>query len=221
MPCPLCKNAVGAGRIPEGDPYLLTISAADSNSFDVSTDADVQATCETLIALKRRRVSAAAFEREHKAYGVNYNPQGILFNRALRPYFSPMAGVRFDSMHIWFSNGIANIEGYNLLRALETRGVEWGMVEEWFGSDIKAPAGIRLRSLRHLFNANLRKLSISHKMLRGQASEIKTIVPLLLHFVESVLPASEKRALQPFLESFSCLAEVVSMLGRAKKNLVP
>ena len=58
--------------------------------------------------------------------------------------------------------------------------------------------------------------------MRGSASEIKTIASLLVHFVESVLPASEKRALQPFLESCSCLAEVVTMLGRAKKkNLVP
>ena len=129
---------------------------------------------------KRGRLSAKDFEHQTNIFGVNYNPRGIVYSAGLRNVFRPVSSIRFDAMHIFFSNGVANIEAYNLLRALESRGVLWSMVQAWFLSDIKVQ-GVgqwEIRSIARLFNEKFRKLSISHKMLRGGASQIQTIIPL-------------------------------------------
>ena len=218
VPCPRCKNIVAAGRNTSRDPYLHTISCSDSSRFDLRTDDDIWATADALTS-KRGRLSAKAFQHETKIFGVNYNPRGILYSAELRNVFRPMSSIRFDAMHIFFSNGVVNIEAYNLLRALESRGVLWSMVQTWFLSDIKVQ-GVRqweIRSLARLFNEKFRKLSISHKMLRGGASQIQTIIPLLYLFVEVSLPPCEKVLLKGFLDSFAILSEIVLLLQSAKK----
>ena len=93
------------------------------------------------------------------------------------------------------------------------------MVQAWFLSDIKVQ-GVgqwEIRSIARLFNEKFRKLSISHKMLRGGASQIQTIIPLLHLFVEVSLPPCEKVILKGFLDSFALLSETVLLLQRAKK----
>ena len=111
------------------------------------------------------------------------------------------------------------MEVYNLLRALETRGVRWSTVQSWFESGIHVQYVRKsdFKGLARLFNDKFRKLCMAHRMMRGQASQVQSMVPLLQHFVDTVLPPREQVILQPFWESFSCLCEVVCLLDMVKQ----
>ena len=60
--------------------------------------------------------SKATFERMEQAYGVNYVPQGLLFDDDLRSTIQPIDHCIRDPMHMLFSTGVAGTETACLLQ---------------------------------------------------------------------------------------------------------
>ena len=117
---PNAKHIVGRGRLPRGHAYLRTIACSDTSQLDQHTDDSMRASCAALAAA-RAVMSRADFAEEEKARGVRYNPAGLLFSAG--PRFLAISTLRFDPMHVWWSNGVASHEIFLVLTALEIYGV--------------------------------------------------------------------------------------------------
>jgi len=124
----------------------------------------------------------------------------------------------FDSMHVYFSNGICGFEMWNLMRRLVSKRISWARVEAWFQSDFEFPGYTRVkgRALSACFS-EARKKAAKNKF-KGMASELLMLMPLMRHFLTTVvaLDADAADSLKDEITSFSLLEDVVKLLQKAK-----
>ena len=87
------------------DPKIPDISCGEESKLGLRTDQDVWNMCDELEA-------APAGQRAElqQFLGIKYQPDGLLYDRALRQFVSPTASNRFDVMHIVASNGVLGVE---------------------------------------------------------------------------------------------------------------
>ena len=211
VPCPKCKNIVNRGRLPHGHAYLRTIACSDTSQLDQHTDDSMRASCAALAAA-RAVMSRADFAEEEKARGVRYNPAGLLFSAG--PRFLAISTLRFDPMHVWWSNGVASREIFLVLTAMEGYGVTWGMVDSFCRSKFTRPAGLPKTRLQ--LSPEFRLACRRSGLFKGSAAQTLDMVFLLCHFVESVLPRGTARALEPILKSLRCLTDTAELVLRAR-----
>ena len=231
VPCIKCKNVMynRAEGVTDADGYVVTLACTDPSKFDARADEEVWAAADDLDA-RFHRETKKDFAESEKVVGINRNLASPLFRAACREIFRPISSLTFDSMHVWFSNGCANEELYMYMEQLGSIGVTWKVVADWFRSDFcypKGDMGKKMRSLHTAFNEVKRNASKNSKEFKGQASDILGIVPMLNHFVESVVESVPSAVrIANATRSFHRLAKVVSLLQQCKRvqdarSLVP
>lgn len=221
VPCIKCKNVMynRAEGLAEADGYIVTLANADPSKLDARTDEDVWAAADDLAACFGHETKKVFAEKE-KVLGINHNIASVLFRTTCREYVGPISSLTFDSMHIWFSNGCANDELYRYMEHLDSIGVTWKIVADWFQSDFRYPKHMRpkMASIYRCFNDVRHKASKNSHEFKGQASELLCIVPMFNHFIESVIePAPRAAEISDATRSFHLLATVVSLLQQCKR----
>ncbi len=226
QPCTSCKNVVSKAfeELLAADEYVCSICCTDMRKFDPRCDQDVWDAVDSLQA-QHPLVSKKAFEDLQKSLGFQHLPQGVLLCRALREHFGPIATLTYDPAHVWLSNGIANGELWLLMTALGTCQVTWGHVQAWMKADRCWPlwAKAKGKAIHNCFNESRRKAACNAKEFKSGCTETVQVVPLMRHFLVTVIVSDvvAEAKLDKEISSFNALADVVLCLQSMKVSSNP
>ena len=211
VPCLLCNNVLNE-RV--ASPGLVHISCAEVEKFQLASDADLWRKADHLHALCGT-TTKTAFEHKQLLYGLTYCPEGLLWDRSLRPYVHPASCTSYDSMHCLVGNGVAQNETGYLLSALKGIGVTWQHLRRYTASDwhFNAASGSSA-ILRASFAEAREKAWASSGAFKSTASEMLMMQPVLLHFLHTVVQPTNQ--LQPHLASYEALGRLLHIVRLAK-----
>ena len=211
LPCLLCNNVLNE-RV--ASPGLVHISCAEVEKFQLASDADLWRKADHLRALCGT-ITKTAFEHKELLYGLTYCPEGLLWDRSLRPYVQPASCTSYDSMHCLVGNGLAQNETGYLLSALKGIGVTWRQLRQYTASDwhFNVASGSSA-ILRANFAEAREKAWASSGVFKSTASEMLMMQPVLLHFLYTVVQPTNQ--LQPHLASYEALGRLLHFVRLAK-----
>jgi len=187
LPCLLCKNICTRDLSAEdASSYLQDLSCSSAAALDLASDADIIEKVDALRAM-RGHSTRAQFERQEKAYGLTFCATGVLADDDLRHAVRPASIHTYDSMHVYFSNGICSFETHLFLQAARPVGVTMDMVKMFMSARWQWPAHLRSkgRDLHSLFTPA--RQGASPDSFKASASEMLMLMPMLRHFVETVI----------------------------------
>ena len=122
-------------------PYLRHYALCKPAEFDQYTPATFFEAADNL-AEQHGRIAKAAFADLELAYGLNYEPHGLIFDRAIRPLYNPIDHNMPDAMHVLAaSGGAAPREVAAFLDcAVRTEGLALSSLDEWVQAHVKSEA---------------------------------------------------------------------------------
>lgn len=216
-PCPLCKNVVMKGSgLATHDPtnYLVELTCCDPGRFDRATDRDL---FDAMSLLKEARATSTKkhFSELQRSVGFNYNEFGILSDVSLLPLVRPATTLRFDPMHCVLSNGVASVEVHLFLQRCNAElGLRFHHFETFCKASWTFPRNFREKgaAIHQVFNASRERAST--ETFKASASELLTVLPLLVHFADTCILPSGKLAAE--VESLKLVGDMVAILQAGK-----
>ena len=213
-PCAMRCWCVGKENQQDIDRGVRPLTARGANIVDITCtkkadiilkcDADVWDDCEYLAANAEQRAEIAT------CVGINYHPEGILFDRELRRSFKPSTSHRYDPLHVIFSNGILAAEIMSFFREVKRHvGVTFSHFREyaervcWHSPGTVTP--------QRVFSAKREKSSDAS--LKAGASEIIAVYAVLRQWALAVF--ANNSAMRPWLKSLLLLLDVVDLVLKA------
>ena len=212
LPCFLCKNVLSE-RVAETS-GLVYIDCPDVELFLFASSEELWLKADRLHAAHGTSTKIA-FEHLQMVYGFTYCPEGLLWDRELRPYVLPAECTTYDSMHVFVSNGIVQNETGYLLKALRGIGVTWDHLRRfaeggWHFCGVSGSLAV----LRTCLNDARERAWTADNKFKSTASEMLVLMPVLLHFLHSVVQPTNQ--LCDHVASYEALARVVSLTKMAK-----
>ena len=187
--CFLCLNAThhkppGGGQpAHERIPYCVPLFETNFDRFVKQTDESLRETVRRLTA-SHGVLSRLEFEKKEMDFGWNYCPSSIVLND--RMGINIVSSTMLDWAHIYVCDGIGSDEvgecmsAYRSARDPQTSYREIGeYVAQW-----EFPMK---RSVAHLFTENKAAANYRKKGFTSTASEMLTLVPVLLRYFEHVV----------------------------------
>lgn len=120
-------------------------------------------------------------------WNLHATKSSCLCSPILRPWLD-VTHCHFDSMHIYYSNGIVGQEiGYWWEKILDTTSITHDTLLEYVqaGWQLSTPRGnVTLQQVHNCFKAKLWKKGVDY---RGDSSQTMTVLPLLAHFQEEIV----------------------------------
>jgi hypothetical protein len=203
-PCFCCTNIIKKGSpLLDVCPDLLPITETSFSNCFATTNEDLWAAQDEL-ARQAPALSKQGLDNLEKASGQNYCPYGVLANVSLRRHAKPLDS-QFDTMHVYFSGGAAELELNLMTKALQN------------------VAGLRCDTLQSFLNA-WRSLgptvyiTLKDFEFKGMASAVLYTIPILRFFLEK--HCSHEAGLTSKIASFRALHDVVSCLRTIKEAAV-
>ena len=142
--CSDCKNVGnfvdGHDQPLEGHPYLQHYALAVPSQFDLHTSASFFEMADKL-ADQHGKIGKGKFEDLQKHYGLNYDPDGMNYDKYLRSIYNPIDKTYWDPMHVLLQGGVAQYELNAFLYKAGELGVSLESVDVWI-SEIHWPSGI-------------------------------------------------------------------------------
>ena len=126
-PCAACANVTKKGVIKKhlkkkGEQMAVEITCPDNNQMVANTDASIWRYHDLLHDYKDK-VSRGNFDKMEKAFGIRYNPDGLLADHSLRVICPPLTLLTYDWVHNYLC-GIGPIELWFRIRAIKTCGFQ-------------------------------------------------------------------------------------------------
>ena len=119
-PCIKCRNLMCKDHPSVGQSdWLVDITCKDPSRFDLATDKDI---FDTLDMLQSKVDGGENVDKLEKAHGFNHNPFSMYMDKVLRRYVRPVSGIKFDSMHTMYQNGVFTIGATEFLLILRQVG---------------------------------------------------------------------------------------------------
>ena len=109
-----------AQRLDVSSDEVLQDLAAWPEHFVVASDADIWAAADRLKSMVGTTTSKE-FALAEQALGLNYAPQGLMYDDRCRQLARPVTGWLRDWMHMLVVSGVANIEVQQVVLALRSR----------------------------------------------------------------------------------------------------
>ena len=128
-PCIRCYNVWQKGKAPDGDTDV-DITCSDDSRFVPMLRSTFDECVAVLRGAAARVLSGEMFKARllelQKACGINWAPDGVLFDDALTREINILDIIRTDWMHGEISNGALTTEVHDFLGvAKRERGLEW------------------------------------------------------------------------------------------------
>ena len=203
----------GYTEITESDPAKLRSWTGN----DVFKAVDVLASGAERV--ERGVMAKAAFDELQMAYGLNWNPRGLLANVALRPFWDPVTVMRYDWVHNALAHGVLTTEAALLLSAAEQLGVSRNAIMEF----LKGPAWqfckaheIKCKQLHRVFS-HWRLSSTDPTKLNVCASELLSLYGFLRALINVRLKDMPEVADQ--VASFNACCRLVDTIVECKRGL--
>ncbi len=217
VPCWYCSNVCGLGPLSlvphDSRGVIVDIACADPTKFKKQSSAELFAKCDALTALKPR-LGITDFESQETAFGINFNPYCICWDRDIREMINPVDGARIDPMHTFYNDGLCNTEIELILPRLKSRGIHWETIGDYMQGNWRSPAAFGRHRWKDIFSEKRGRHFEKTGNLGASASETLMLMPIMA-FMLAQTPWL-RPALSAEIESFSALARVVRLLQRAK-----
>ena len=174
-------------------------------------NADVWAAFDNLERSKPA-LTKSAFSRLEQATGLNYSSVGMLADAELRRHVLPIACHTYDSMHTFWSNGLAAAELHLFLQACANKlDLRYAALDMLCKADWGHCKHMPLK-LKHIFTETReRACSTSFKAM---ASEVISVMPVVAYFAETVVEPTGH--LQDEVASFKAFHAVGVLVQKAK-----
>ena len=165
-----------------------------------------------VLARSRATLSITRFKQLEQAYGLTYNPHALLWDDRLHNIVLPQSGSRYDAAHCFFCNGMVNEELDLLLERLEEQcRIGFKELQAYFGATWRAASCFNGRKDKLSKIDAFSKARANHWKKAGKfrpnAKDLLTLVPVMAHFLQTVLGIAEKIPAET--ASFILLAKVV------------
>ena len=185
-PCLSCKNVVQFAEV-AGHSYLVGIDA-HPRYFDRATDDDAASMVDCL-----RRIAESGrkkdLEKTEQALGLNYHPEGLLFQSHLSPHVKAVSGWHRDWMHVFLVSGVCNILLQQTIIALRREGVMPNDLATFFGQ-FRLPKAWGCVDPEWFSKARIGRVAEDKDGWKGFASELLTIWPILRCFMDKAIEPS-------------------------------
>ena len=185
-PCLSCLNVVQfLDNVLDDDSYLVSVKCPHVARFAKSTDANV---FEAADQLKRAKPHStrAAFENLEQSLGLHYVPGGVLYDEHCRSLVRPVTGWFRDFMHVMTVAGCANIELEQIIHELRRCNVTPPMISDFF-SKLRLPRAANKVDPDWFTPKRIGRASAEKDGWKGFSSEVLTIVPMMLFFLETAV----------------------------------
>ena len=215
-PCLLCRNVLMKGHEClnyDDSNYFVDVCETDTNKFDKTSNHDLWETFEALLGQKAA-LKNTPFKKLQTVSGLSLNVHGVLQEK-LRNILLPVDSCTYDPMHCYFQGGVASTEVHLLLQELSKVGIDFAHVRQfasvWQRSNKKSsPVSEILSDARE---------KLSDGSFKGFASDVLTVLLVLMHFVETVVQKSTlQSSIDASIKSFRALFFVVCKLQLAKMH---
>ena len=213
LPCLFCWNVVQArSELHLSDPSgtLVPHTCFDMGQLKLRTDADFGAAALMLSSEKPLR-TRKAFETLEQSLGINFNPDGMLFDPGCR--LKPIEHTMFDWLHVYLVNGIFQCEINLLLPVLAANGRSHAALCQFMKS-FEAPKDQKSNLTGAIKTFEKSKTKDGWKPF---ASEVLCTYPLLRLFVMETAFAQEQHALMA--SSFLLLCRILDLLCMIGKDV--
>ena len=193
--------ASNIASLSERDPTVPNIATSDVAKLGLRTDEDIWSTFDSLEGL-------AAADREFGQHisGLKFSTDGLLYDKPLRRYVRPTL-LRYDAMHILFSNGLVGVEMKLVLDTMsDTVGGYFEHVRGWIAEHNWVP--------RTTCFSESREAHATHAIKAG-ASELLSDYPLLRQFF---LEFYGHDAMEPAVKSFLALCDCADVVRYIKRG---
>ena len=185
-PCLSCLNIVQfLDHILVDDGYLVSVKCPDSARFVKSSDANVFEAADQLKRAKAHMTKAAFADLEQQL-GLHYVPGGVLYDDHCRSLVRPVKGWFRDWMHVMAVQGCGNIELEQLIHELRRYNVLPSMISGFF-SKVRMPRTASKIDADWFTTKRVGKASAEKDGWKGFSSEVLTIVPIMLFFVQTAV----------------------------------
>ena len=172
------------------------------------------------VAAARRHVRGNAERSDNlqKAYGLNFNPNGLLFDDALMRDVDIVSAFTYDWVHTMLQDGVMNVEILLFLEACTDKlGLQLKTIETYMKGRFSFPKFCRLKSSQiwRLFDKHHLGSPDAEK-LKCQASELIAMYSALRHFVETEI--GDRPELANERRSFDAACNVLDIMLLAKRG---
>ena len=223
LPCHLCANVLMKGALSDPDhpldntgKNLVEITQPTLNGCIPNTNESVFKNADELQRLhtlwKQRKLTKLMFEMAEKATGLNYNPQGLLWDLQLRNICRPVDFVLEDWSHVYLCKGIGGDEIWCLLARIKTL-PEGDQLYARLRKEVCAwrwPA-FRSRQCKNTWQIFSESRAKSNKDANGWKSssgELLSVAPILLNWASTHFG----RSLPNEVESFRKLCAIIDYI---------
>ena len=184
--CLSCKNIVQfMDDTLEPDGYLVSVKSHDRSRFDAATDSDVFEMADHLRA-SHNHISKTAFEDLEQALGLHFIPSGVLYDQHCRSLVRPVKGWFRDWMHVMTVQGVANVELEQVIHVLRANDVKPEAITA-FAAHFNLPKAGGKVCEDWFTTARIGKPSEQKDGWKGFSSEVLTIVPIVLCFLQTAV----------------------------------
>ena len=217
LACACCKNIVNDTEA-SSIPGLQSLRCADPSLFGLVSNEDWWHKAQTL-ETAAEKCSKAHMAKLQTAVGLVYSSDGVLWDRALRPWVRPADVFTYDSMHVFLSNGIAQEEVDAMLSAVHEAGLSMDDMRAFVcGPWQTCKAFASKGAMKNIFTATRLRAFLKDGALRIGASEMLALLPVLYMFVILVLEQGghlpdESRSFKALVTAVRCIQ--LAKLGRA------
>jgi len=186
MCCLECSNVLDLHHLhlveADRSGFLTTIKEKDVSKFQANTDEDIWERADKLTACAAIATKTARKKLERDC-GLHWNPDGVLWDKELRPHVAPTKVNTHDAMHCQLSDGTLCLEiDLCMARLLET---SWDFnhlrelaAAHWLPLPNSLQYSVAIAREKHFRKTGLMGLG---------ASEALLFAPFLLFFLESVV----------------------------------
>ena len=222
LPCVCCVNVVHEDEaVPS--PEFVSLTNTDASKLQFATSEDLYEKADALSRSAPPAMGKVKFRRLEMASGLNYAPEGLLWDRELRGHVRLAETVTFDSMHILLANGMACDEVSLLFGTIMDKGamgkhvVTWDHLRTFVNADFRFCSQFRQVTKPSLILGKPREDRYKRDgVINFGASEMLQICPLLLYFLEVVLGPTGLAPLA--IASFRALGCVIGMTQWGKRG---
>ena len=125
--CLRCSNVWNGSRPADG---TIGLDCSDTRQFIKRTESQLRDIVATLNH-EKTRMAKTNFSKLETDLGINYCPQGILFDTTLHGLYNPVDHTIVDWMHTLCSDGVANLGVWTVMKLLQTTGYSPNDVREF------------------------------------------------------------------------------------------
>ena len=174
--CLRCSN-VWKPALGAQDDGAIGLDCSDPRMFRKRSSDELDAVVASLV-VESARMSKTAFAKLETAVGINYCPNGILFDRTLQGVYSPVDHTLVDWMHTMCSDGVGNTGIWTVMQFLQTAGYARSDVRE-FVTVVHMPSKYGKADAAWLHDNRLQGTSYS-----SFSNVVLNVVPILYLFFE-------------------------------------